>query len=65
MKTKHALIIFALGFIFSLIGALFKLMHWPSANIILLTSTILQVSGTLIFIYKLATYPKIKDFLNW
>jgi hypothetical protein len=65
MKTKYALIILIVGFVISFIGVLFKLMHWPYASIMLITSTFLQVIGSIILLYKLVTYPKIKDFLNW
>ncbi len=30
------LVLFLLGMIISIVGALFKLMHWPGANIILI-----------------------------
>jgi hypothetical protein len=65
MKTKYALIILIVGFIVSFIGALFKLMHWPYASVLLIASTFLQVVGTIILLYKLVTHPKIKEFLNW
>lgn len=65
MKTKHALIVFILGFIISLIGALFKIMHWPLANILLVLATFLEVVVGVLFLIKLLTHPKAKDFLNW
>lgn len=65
MKTKHALIILIIGFVVGLAGALLKIMHWPYGNTILTIATFLQVTGCLILLYKLVTYPKIKDFLNW
>lgn len=65
MKTKHALIILVIGFVISFVGALFKLMHWPFASVMLTVATILQVIGIIILLYKLVTYPKLKDFLNW
>lgn len=38
MKKQYVipLVLFLLGMIISIVGALFKLMHWPGANIILI-----------------------------
>lgn len=38
MKIQYVipLVLFLLGMIISIVGALFKLMHWPGANIILI-----------------------------
>lgn len=65
MKTKYALVILIIGFAVGFVGALFKIMHWPLGNILLTTAIFLQIIGCLTFLYKLVTYPKIKDFLNW
>jgi len=64
MKAKHALIILIIGFVASAFGAMLKIMHWPGANITLTVATVLQVIGWLLLLYKLVTYPKIKDFLT-
>ncbi len=69
MKTKHALIIFLIGFLINILGALFKITHWSfgaiTANIILLIGSIFQILGVLLLLYKLFTSQKFKDFLNW
>jgi hypothetical protein len=65
MKVKYALMILIVGFAVSVIGALFKVMHWPYAGALLITATLMQVVGSIVLVYKLLTYPKIKDFLNW
>lgn len=36
------LVLFLLGMIISIVGALFKLMHWPGANIILITGMLVE-----------------------
>lgn len=36
------LVLFLLGMIISIVGALFKLMHWPGANIILITGMLAE-----------------------
>ncbi|MDR0874140.1 MAG: hypothetical protein LBN27_11855 [Prevotellaceae bacterium] len=65
MKIKHTIIIFAVGICLTIIGALFKIMHWPFAGMILTVSSILEVIGIILLIYKLLTHTKFKDFLNW
>lgn len=65
MKTKHALIVLILGFVLIFIGSLLKVMHWPYASEFLIAGTFFQVGGALMFLGKLLTYPKFRDFLNW
>lgn len=36
MKNRHILILFILSAVVTVIGALFKLMHWPGASILLI-----------------------------
>jgi hypothetical protein len=31
----------------------------------LIMATILKVAGVLLFVYKLITYPRTKNFMNW
>ena len=65
MKMKHAVIIFVFGLFLDFIGALFKIMHYPNADALLIIGTVLKVLGGLLFLYKLLTHPKAKEFLNW
>ncbi|QBO58438.1 gliding motility protein GldL [Chryseobacterium salivictor] len=68
-KTKHALIIFLIGFLINMIGAFFKITHWSfgslSGNVILAIGSIFQTIGILLLLYKLFTSPKFKEFLKW
>ena len=68
MKTKHALIIFLIGFLISIFGALFKIIHWSfgpiTGNIILAIGSIFETIGVVLLLYKLLTSPKSKEFLN-
>ena len=68
MKTKHTLIILAIGFILTIIGALFKIMHFEigflTGNFALTVGMFLEIIGGILFLYKLFTHPKFKDFLN-
>lgn len=65
MKIKYTIIIFAIGFILITIGSLFKILHLPGANIVLLIGTGTQFVGAVLLLKKILTYPKFKDFLNW
>lgn len=64
MKTKHALILLIIGYCFDFIGALLKILHILAADATLTLAAILKVLGGLLFLYKLLTYPKFKDFLD-
>ena len=68
MKTKHTLIILAIGFILTIIGALFKIMHFEigfiTGNLLLTVGMFCEIFGGILFLYKLFTHPKFKDFLN-
>jgi len=65
MKTKHSLIIIGIGFCLDFVGAFMKILHHPHSNSLLVAGTALKVVGVILLIYKLATYPKIKDLMNW
>ncbi|WP_299385255.1 hypothetical protein [uncultured Lacinutrix sp.] len=59
MKAKQfilPLIIFILGIILTIIGALFKIQHWPYASQILTLGTIAEVIGLVFFIVVLIKY---------
>ena len=64
MKYKHIIIVFVLGMIFTTIGALLKIMHWPMASIILTLGMLMEVLAGIMFIYKLITNKKTNDILN-
>ncbi|AUC82006.1 hypothetical protein CW733_07660 [Lacinutrix sp. Bg11-31] len=59
MKAKQfvlPLVIFILGIILTIIGALFKIQHWPYAPQILTLGTIVEVIGLLLLIVVLIKY---------
>lgn len=64
MKNRLILIIFALGTFMVILGALFKIMHWPSANILLLMGMSSQLVAGMIAIWKILTHKKFQGFLN-
>ena len=65
MKIKHILALFIFGFLLTIIGALFKIMHWPNASDLLISGTLVKVLCGILLITKLLKSDKFKDFLNW
>ena len=59
---KHAVLVFVVGLLVSLVGVLFKITHWSfsgfSANQLLLIGTTLEVVGGVLILYKLFTHKK-------
>ncbi|WP_162926908.1 GldL-related protein [Flavobacterium psychrotrophum] len=64
MKYKHLIALYLTGTAISIIGALFKLMHWPYASIMLGVSTALQVVVVVGAIIKVLNDNDAKSFLN-
>lgn len=64
MKVKHILALFILGLICTVLGALFKIMHWPGAPELLTAGIFLQVIAGFLGIWKLFTNKEFKNFLN-
>ena len=68
MKTKYTLIIFAIGLILTILGALFKITHLEigliNGNNLLTIGMFVEIIAIILFLYKLLTHKKLKDFLN-
>jgi len=64
MKAKHAINLLVFGYCLDFIGGLFKILHTAQADITLTVAAILKVLGGLLILYKLLTYPKIKNLLE-
>lgn len=64
MKAKYALILILISWGVDIVGALFKIMHWPYADVMLMLGTVLYMVGFAWLIYKLFKYEKVKEFLN-
>ena len=56
MKNEYKIpfIIFLLGMVITIVGALFKIMHWPFANVILIVGMGLEAAGIISLIFKIA-----------
>ncbi|WP_313805733.1 GldL-related protein [Flavobacterium sp.] len=64
MKYKYILILFILGFMLSVIGALFKIMHWPGASKMLLFGMLSEAFSGLLLIIKIIKDQNPNSFLN-
>lgn len=64
MKIKHILAFIIFGFIFTIIGTLFKIQHWPYASQILTIGSLIKVIFGILLIRKVLTTDKFQDFLN-
>ena len=64
MKVKHIIVVFILGAIFVMIGALFKIQHWPGAAKLLIAGLVFQIVGLAMIIWKILTTDKYREFLD-
>jgi len=66
MKTKHAIILWLIGFIILTICGLFYLMRCPltGINLIIIFSLLLVITGFVTFVYKFFKYTNRKDFFS-
>jgi len=64
MKAKHALILLVLGYCLDFVGSLYKIMHREYGDQVLIVATVFKVAGSILFLIKLLTHPKVKEFLN-
>ncbi|GEP97816.1 GldL-related protein [Chitinophaga cymbidii] len=61
MKLSQSLALLAFAFI---VSALFKIMHWPHSDTVMVVAFVLEAVAVVLLIAKLATHPKVKEFLN-
>jgi hypothetical protein len=56
MKKQYALpiLFFTLGIAITIIGALFKIMHWPGATILLSTGLLAEATALIVLIISIA-----------
>jgi uncharacterized membrane protein len=50
---KIPLILFLIGMVITILGALFKIMHWPGASIILIIGMFTEMSALIVLIARL------------
>ncbi|UMY64441.1 MULTISPECIES: hypothetical protein [unclassified Flavobacterium] len=64
MKIKHALFLIAAGFGLDFVGAFWKIMHGPFANILLMAALVLKITGLIALLVKLVSNTRFRDFMN-
>lgn len=57
-KYKIPLVLFLLGMLFTIVGALFKIMHWPFASILLIIGTAAEAIAIITLISIIIKKPK-------
>lgn len=65
MKAKHAISLLVLGYCIDFIAAVRKITHSADAEFLFYAAAVLKILGGLLLLYKLFTYPKFRDFMNW
>ena len=60
MKVKHILALFILGLICTVLGALFKIMHWPGAGAMLVVGL-----GTEAVIFLFSAFEPLGKEFDW
>ncbi|MBL0126853.1 MAG: hypothetical protein IPP83_05215 [Flavobacteriales bacterium] len=64
MRTRTAVSLLLVGTAVITLGSLFKVLHWPTANIQLLLGAMLQVAALLVLAYRTVKAPHLKDLLT-
>lgn len=64
MKNKHILTVFILGCILTIIGVLFKIMHWPYASVLLILGMLSEALAGVMLILKIYKDQNPNGFLN-
>jgi hypothetical protein len=64
MKVKHIIILFLIGLAIMILGALFKVQHWPGAGIIIIIAPLVKIVAVILAIFKVYQLGKFNDFLN-
>lgn len=64
MKTRTALSLLFIGLAILALGSLFKVLHWPSANIQLLLGTLAQVTALIALAINVSRRQNLKEMLE-
>lgn len=60
-KLIPSIVIFLIGVIITIIGALFKIQHWPYGSEILLLGNVIEILGIVLAIFTLIKIYKSKS----
>jgi hypothetical protein len=64
MKTRTAIILLLSGYTLITTGGLFKIMHWPGANMQLLVGACIQVIALITLVLQVARHNSLRDLLE-
>jgi hypothetical protein len=64
MTARTAIIWLVIGTGIGMLGALFKIQHWPYSGELLTISTLLQIIALIVLAVKVGRYPGFKEFLD-
>lgn len=64
MKTRTALLLLLIGYTLITSGGLFKIMHWPGANMQLLIGATIQVLALLALTIEVIRHPSLRALLD-
>ena len=64
MKTRTALSLLFIGLAVLALGGMFKMLHWPSANIQLLLGTLAQVTALVALALNVSRRKNVKELLE-
>lgn len=54
MTNRQILIIFLVGAVLTIVGALFKIMHWPAASFLLIIGMTFEAAAGALLVYKIS-----------
>ena len=55
MKTIYLILFFILGLLILIAGCMFKIMHWPSATLLIIVGTACLTAACLLTVWKIST----------
>lgn len=64
MKNKLLLTVFILGCLITIVGALFKIMHWPGASALLIAGMLFEAAAGIMLIVKIYNDQNPNGFFN-
>lgn len=65
MKTRTAVSLLFVSLALLASGSLFKVLHWPSANIQLLLGTVVHVTALITLATMVARRQSVKELIEW
>lgn len=64
MKNLQILVLFLIGAVLTVVGALFKMMHWPAASLLLIVGMTFNAVAVVLLVFKLFRKNNSDSFLD-